>query len=131
MKIQDILNENAVLAFRDLEPMQTAVLNKIGSGRPLISQRENDIMDNLIDLGLVDLGGDITDQGVKTLELVKRYGTRDARAIQQRTAKLGQSAGFGAKRTYTGNGDGSELLGDESESEEIDSDAMRRGVIAR
>lgn len=108
MKIQEILNENAVLAFRDLDPMQTAVLNKIGANRALVSQREQDIMDNLVDLGLVDLGGELTDQGAKALELVKRYGTRDARAIQRRSLKPDD---LGPRGSYTDKGDFGDELG--------------------
>lgn len=124
MKIQEILNENAVLAFRDLDPMQTAVLNKIGTGRALVSQREQDIMDNLVDLGLVDLGGDLTDQGTKALELVKRYGTRDARAIQRRSLKPSQ---LGPRGSYTDKGDVGEDLGSEDSVAELDSNSMRSG----
>lgn len=112
MKIQDLLCENAVLAYRDLDATQSAVLTRIAN---LVSKGEYDpdtaspreiaIMDQLVDFGLLDsMSMEPTEAGLRVANLSKKYGSHDARDMSRRQQALG-TKDFGDRQRYTDVGD--------------------------
>lgn len=94
MKILNVLiNESAALAYRDISDLQTTVLVRIAQGKTspeTASPREQAIMDELVDLGLlVNLSYELTQQGAAVANMGAKYGPRDARQMAQRKAAAG------------------------------------------
>jgi hypothetical protein len=118
MKLVTLLNENAMLAYRDLDDIQLTVLRRLATGKvdaETASPREQAIMDQLADLGLVDsMSYEPNESGLKVADLVQRYGSRDARQVHNKMQKLG-ATDFGAPRKFTDVGDTGEDIGNDDE----------------
>jgi hypothetical protein len=83
MKIQHILNEDggAMLAFRQLSPLQVGILRKIVKNSfnyEDASPQAKDAVETLIGFGLVDeLTMEANDRGYAALSMADKYGTTD------------------------------------------------------
>lgn len=137
MKIQTILGENigAVhAAYRDLDPMQLAVLQRVVSGKvtdETASPRELGVMDQLVDFGLLDgLSYAPTEIGVRAANIQAKRGPRDAAQIQRRMKALGQEDGFKPRR-YTDVGDIGDAIepGDDMATTSAGARSIDRGEI--
>ncbi len=111
MKILNVLiNESAALAYRDISDMQTTVLMRVASGKSsyeTASPREQGIMDELVDLGLLqNLSYEPTQKGSMVAGMAMKHGPRDARLMAQRKTAAGIKPVQGDGR-YTEVGDAS------------------------
>lgn len=121
MKILTVLlTESAIAAYRELDDTQSIVLMRLASGKTTgdtASPREKAVMDQLADFGLVnDLSYELTQQGAAVANLAQKYGPRDARMVQARVAKVGQTpAPFEKDRKYSSVGDaGTDMAGSDN-----------------
>lgn len=83
MKILKVLvNENAMLNWRDLSAIQSTVLFRVAQGKTMYetgSQREQDTMDELADLGyLVSMSNELTPKGMDIANIIAKHGPHDA-----------------------------------------------------
>lgn len=134
MKILNVLiNENAGLAYRDISDIQTTVLMRVASGKSsyeTASPREQGVMDELVDLGLLtNLAYEVTDKGSLVAGMANKHGPRDARLMAQRRAAAGRKPVQGDGR-YSEVGDaGDNISGDMAP--ELDGQSLRTGQIHR
>lgn len=132
MKILKILlNENAMDLYRDLTANQNTVLNRVVGGKVTFdtaSPREQAVMDELVDLGLLDMAYEPTKLGRGVSHIAgNKHGSYDGREIQRRMAALGREP-FSGDRSYTAVGD----RGDELDSDvaaPVSGDDLRGGSI--
>lgn len=114
MKILNVLiNESVAALYRDLTDMQSIVLMRIADGKTsydTASEREQGIMDELADLGLVDFPAyELNMKGQMVASMAQKYGPRDARMMAKRKAAAGIKPVQGDGR-YTDVGDVSDNI---------------------
>lgn len=133
MKILNVLiNESAALAYRDISDIQATVLMRIASGKSSFetaSPREQGIMDELADLGLLQhLSYEPTQQGSMVANMATKHGPRDARILAQRRAASGAKPVQGDGR-YTDVGDRSDNIEGDDIAAPVSGDALRSGAV--
>lgn len=112
MQIKELLNENAVLTFRDLNSRQVSVLKRIANGSldpDLAGENELPVLDTLADMGLLTtLGYELTPQGERVVQIARKYGSSlETRDAAMRDRKLGRDS-F-ERRRYSDVGDGDDF----------------------
>jgi hypothetical protein len=132
MKILNVLiNESAALAYRDISDMQTTVLMRVASGKSsyeTASPREQGIMDELVDLGLLqNLSYEPTQKGSMVAGMATKHGPRDARIMAQRKAAAGIRPVQGDGR-YSEVGDRGDGMDDETLAP-VSGDDLRAGAV--
>ena len=137
MKILNVLiNESAACAYRDISDTQTVVLMRVAAGKThydTASPREQAVMDELVDLGLLqDLSYDLTQRGAAVANMAQKYGPRDARMLAQRKAAAGIKPVRGDGR-YSDVGDAGDNIepGDDMVSMSHSARQVDRGEIHR
>ena len=135
MKILNVLiNESAALAYRDATDIQSTVLMRVASGKSsyeTASPREQAIMDELVDLGLLqNLSFEPTQKGATVANMAAKLGPRDARIAAQRKAAAGIKPVQGDGR-YTDVGDAGDAIepGDDMVSLSHGARSISRGDI--
>ena len=106
MKILNVLTEDgsgALLAYKQLSPLQVGLLKKIATGKFDIdsaSPQAHDAIEGLSALGLVnDISLDITERGLQTLHYVDRLGgSVDRRNLGQAKSNFSQQGQDGMER---------------------------------
>lgn len=94
MKLDNILRENNMLTYGELNSMQIRVLVGLATGKlsdETASEREQVVLDQLRDFGLVDNFGELTPTGLKAAELGKKYGSLDRKRAAVRDAALNRT----------------------------------------
>jgi hypothetical protein len=117
MQIKQLLNENAVLTFRDLNSRQVSVLKRIANGSldpELANEKELEVLDSLVDMGLLtDLAYELTPQGQRVVQIARKYGssleTRDAGLRDEKLNRLPFEKG---NRRYVDLGDNDDFADD-------------------
>lgn len=75
-----LILENEGFSLNDLSMIQRMALKRIYSGRfnpERVSDKETVVLDSLVDLGLLDIGYDLTPDGEHAAKLLDLYGKRD------------------------------------------------------
>lgn len=131
MKILKVLvTENAAVAYRDLSDIQTITLMRVAAGKTeydTASPREQGIMDELVDFGLLNMSYEPTPTGLRVAQMGQKYGPRDARRLSQRNAAAGVSPVVGDGR-YSDVGDRGEDL-DDAGVAAVSGDELRSGAV--
>jgi hypothetical protein len=89
-----IIMENEGLSLNDLTLIQRMALKKVYTGRLdtlEVSEKEERVLDSLVDLGLLDMGYDITPEGERAARLIDQYSKRereDLKAAKQLAAEM-------------------------------------------
>lgn len=89
MKIEDILSEDVNLssAYKQLSPLQIGLLRKIQADRfdyDTASPQAKEAVEGMIAMGLVnEISLDITEQGLRALNVVNHLGSVDRRNLAQ------------------------------------------------
>lgn len=114
MKILNVLlSESAAEAYHNLSHIQTTVLMHAVSGKvsyDTARPETQEIMDQLVDFGLLDQTSfEATPDGMRVAGFASKLGSRDARTMQQRNAKLKP---FSADGKYSEVGDLGDNLDD-------------------
>lgn len=95
-----IILENEGFSLNDLTSIQRMALKKAYTGRlepDNVSEKETDILDSLVDLGLLDLGYDVTPEGEHAAKLIDKYSRNqrdDLMAAKEKFAKKERAMGF-------------------------------------
>ncbi len=89
MKIQKLLTEDsAVASFGALTPFHISTLKRIANGRldPFseVSPQTQELLDDLVDLGMLDTTYDVTSSGVKAIRMSSQVGTQDLRDAKRK-----------------------------------------------
>lgn len=88
MKIEKLLTEHALSSFAALSPYHIATLKRIADGRidPFsdVSEKTQDLMDDLVNLGMLDATYDLTDAGTKAINVSNKLGSQDLRDAKQK-----------------------------------------------
>jgi hypothetical protein len=106
MKIQNVLTEDgggAVLAYKQLSPLQVGILRKIASNKfnfDDASPQAHDAVEGLAALGLVDdIALDITERGTMALNYANKLGgSVDRRNLGQARDNFRQQGSQGMER---------------------------------
>lgn len=78
--LKSLISEDTGFSLNDLSLLQRLALKKAFTGRldPLnVSDKESAVLDSLVDLGLLDLGYDVTEDGARAAELLDQFARRE------------------------------------------------------
>lgn len=103
MHIQEILNEEVAqvtaptVTFNDLNTLQVRTLLRIANGEVDVdsaSEKEYDIMTDLVDLGLLDQEYQLSQRGSNAVLIAKKLGgSAEVQAARQRTQAMQNATG--------------------------------------
>lgn len=121
-----IIMENEGLSLNDLNTIQRMALKKVFTGRFNVenaSEKELSVLDSLVDLGLLDVGYDLTPEGEHAANLLSKYSKdkiEDLRVAKQLSAEQEREDSF-ARRDRVRFSEGEKAIMDAAglEAEEI------------